>query len=119
MAKLYDVMYPNGKYNDENGQEKTRWIKCGMIVGTAAGKVALKLDVMPMCPPPNQSGEGGLWLQCFEPNQPDGQRRTANAPQGGGGFRPAAPVTQGAPVASQPQGGGVPQGGGFDDDIPF
>ena len=76
MSKLYDVMYPNGKYNDpETGQEKTRWMKCGMIVATQAGKVALKLDALPANPSPNQNGEGGLWLQCFEPNQPDGQRK--------------------------------------------
>ncbi len=118
MAKLYDVMYPNGQYQDENGQTKTRWMKCGMIVATQAGKVALKLDALPANPAPNQNGEGGLWLQCFEPNQPDGQRRTANAPTGGG-FRQAAP--QAAPQA-EAQGRPAPVdtgAGGFDDDIPF
>jgi len=114
MSKLYDVMYPNGQYQDDAGVTKTRWMKVGMIVGTQAGKVALKLDAMPMCPPPNQNGEGGLWLQCFEPNKPE---HTANAPLGGGGFRPQPPQNTGQPP-QQPQ-PATGMGQFKDDDVPF
>ena len=121
MPKIYDVMSPIGKYTNNDGQEKTRWLKCGMIVKTAAGKVALKLDALPVAPMGGE--EGGLWLQLFTPNQPEGAMHTANAPAGNTGFREAAPApaaTQGAPVpAAAPQ---YPAQGGSafdDDDIPF
>ena len=127
MPKVYDVMYPNGKYRDAQGQEKTRWLRCGAVISTQAGKVALKLDSLPVAPVPNEGGESGIWLQLFEPNQPAGNMHTANAPSGGGGFRqpaPPPPATAGAPApaAPQPPATGYPAAGGNafpDDDIPF
>ena len=110
MAKLYDVMAPIGKYNDPNtGQEKTRWLKCGMVVQTQAGKMALKLDAMPVAP---VTEEGGLWLQLFEPNQPSDNLHTANAPQGQPqGFRqqPQQPAPQQG-VPAPPLQPAAPQG---------
>jgi hypothetical protein len=123
-------MYPQGKYTDQNGQEKTRWLRCGAIITTQAGKMAIKLDTLPLAPAPVEGGEGGIWLQCFEPNQPAGNMHTAAPPQGG--FRQPAPAgapvpQQGAPVPQpQPpapaQAGYPAQGGnafGDDSDIPF
>ena len=92
MPKLFDIMAPMGQYTDpQSGQEKTRWLKCGAVIQTAAGKTAIKLDAVPIAPPADQSGEGGMWLQCFEPRDPNQQQ------QGGGqGFRqnpqPQAPA---------------------------
>jgi len=123
MPKIFDVMAPIGKYNDPNtGQEKTRWLKCGMIVKTQAGKMALKLDAMPVAP---VTEEGGLWLQLFAPNQDSNNLKTANAPAEG--FRQAAPPMQGAPVPQAPAPAQAPAAApataGFnafaDDDIPF
>lgn len=97
MPKLFDVVYPAGTYNDPNtGQEKTRWMNCGAIIQTQAGKTALKLDMVPTNPGPNQDGQPGLWLQCMEPRP-----RTAAAPA-----QPPAPPP--APTPAAP-----------DDDIPF
>lgn len=146
MPKLYDIMAPTGKYTDKQGQEKTRWLKCGMVVQTAAGKMAIKLDALPVNPMSNDGEDTGLWLQLFEPNQPQDDLHTAAPPQGG--FRQPAPQAaqpnafgapqQGAPapVAAAPMGNpnfapatppapaqGVtpppPAGGYTDDDIPF
>lgn len=115
MPKLYDIMAPIGKY-EKNGQEKTRWLKCGMVVQTQAGKLAIKLEGLPVAPMPAEGAtDAGLWLQCFEPNQPEDNLHTAPAPQGG--FRqpamqappmpnvaPQAPqAPQAAPVMGNPQ----------------
>lgn len=83
MPLLYEVMCPNGNYTDQNGQTKTRWLKCGAVVSTQAGKMALKLDAIPVAPAPNQNGDGGVWFQLFEPNQDKQNLHTASAPQQG------------------------------------
>ena len=106
MPKLFDLVYPMGTYKDPNtGQEKTRWKNCGVIIRTAAGKVAMKLDALPINPLPNQDGQPGIWLQCMEPRPPQGQNTGQPAPAGGafGNPTPAAP----APAPFK------------DDDIPF
>jgi len=60
MAKVIgDVMYPGGKYI-KDGEEKTRWIKCGALFETNNGQ-ALKLDMIPLGIP-----EGGAWFQIFD-----------------------------------------------------
>ena len=110
MPKLFDIMAPMGQYTDPNtGQEKTRWLKCGAIIKTGAGKTCIKLDSLPVAPMPDQnSGEGGLWLQCFEPQQQgqqgqQGQQQGQN-PNQGQGFRqnPAPPNQNPAPERNVP-----------------
>ena len=61
MAKLYDLMYPGGEYTDKEGQEKTRWIKCGAIIETKNGKKKVKLESIPV--------EFNGWLECFKDDQ--------------------------------------------------
>ena len=131
MPKTHDIMAPIGKYNDpQTGVEKTRWLKCGMIVTTQAGKMAIKLDALPVAP---MTEEGGLWLQCFVPNQDPQNLHTAAPPAAG--FRQAAPQQPNPTYQQQSQGEPPPQtapaapaapqaypqaGGAFpDDDIPF
>ena len=60
MAKVIgDVMYPSGKYI-KDGEEKTRWIRCGMLLETDKG-LRIKLDCIPIVTDP-----AGLWMSVFE-----------------------------------------------------
>ena len=121
MGKLFDIMSPMGQYTDPaTGQEKTRWLKCGAVIQGQNGKTSIKLDAMPVAPPNNdQSGEGGIWLQCFAPDnkqqapqaQAQGFRQPSQAPVGqaqGNPNPPAPPVPytdanfQGAPTPEAP-----------------
>jgi len=75
-----DVCAPIGKYMKE-GEEKTRWARCGVIMQTDKG-MRIKLDTIPV------GGDGqGLWLSVFEKDQPQhsgsGPKPATNAPQGG------------------------------------
>ena len=105
MPKLFDIMSPMGQYTDPaTGQEKTRWLKCGAVIQGQNGKTSIKLDAMPVAPPNNdQSGEGGIWLQCFAS---DNKQQAPQGQQGGGqGFRQPNPP---APQAPNPPAPNVP-----------
>lgn len=78
MAKLYDVVKAMGTYTDQNGQEKTRWMRCGMIIKNQNGNVALKLDAIPLTPP---EAEGGQWFALMEPQQQGQQQGQGYPPQ--------------------------------------
>ena len=71
--KIGDLMAPNGKYITD-GEEKTRWIKCGVMLETDKGP-RIKLEALPV------GGEFDGWLSVFEdkPKQQDGFRQ---APKG-------------------------------------
>lgn len=74
MAKLVgEIMFPNGTYQKE-GQEKTQWLKCGVLLETDKG-FRIKLDALPI-----NMQEG--WFQVFEPRdrtQSTGQSKPANS----------------------------------------
>ena len=58
MPKIFDVVKAAGTYTDASGQEKTRWINCGMIVkNPESGKLSLKLDSLPLGTP-SEAGVG-------------------------------------------------------------
>ena len=59
MSIQYEVMASTGTYTDKNGQEKKRWVKCGIVMSTKSGGLALKLETMPV-------GSDG-WFSLFEP----------------------------------------------------
>lgn len=61
MAIKYEVLASTGKYTDKNGQEKNRWQKCGVVMETKSGGLALKLEVIPV------AGEG--WFTLAEPKE--------------------------------------------------
>ena len=42
-----DIMCPTGKYNTQDGQEKTRWLKCGIMLQTDNG-FRIKMEAMPV-----------------------------------------------------------------------
>ena len=73
-----DITFPNGTYM-KDGQEKTRWLRCGVLMKTDKG-FRIKLDCVPVGVEP-----GNAWFNVFER---DGQPQAQQAP---------APATQGDP----------------------
>lgn len=69
----YEVIASTGKYTDKNGQEKNRWQKCGVVMETKNGGLALKLEVMPI------GSEG--WFVLAEP-KPKDDAPPKNSPKG-------------------------------------
>lgn len=63
MSVQYEVMASTGSYTDKNGQEKKRWVKCGIVMSTKSGGLALKLEAIPV-------GTDG-WFSLFEPKPRD------------------------------------------------
>lgn len=70
MSIKYEVMTSTGTYTDKNGQEKKRWVKCGIVMSTKTGGLALKMETMPV------GGDG--WFSLFEPKPRD---EVAQAPR--------------------------------------
>ena len=66
----YEATVATGKYT-KDGQEKTRWMKIGVMIERQNGKMALKLDALPL---PNDKGE--IWIEMFEPRQSDAPKST-------------------------------------------
>lgn len=50
------------KYKDAQGQEKTSWLRIGVLLMKDDGKMSLKLEALPI---PNDRGE--VWISFFEP----------------------------------------------------
>ena len=65
-------MAPVGKYI-KNGEEKTKWLKCGILLETDNG-MRIKLEALPVGVDP-----GGLWMSVFEPR--DNTHQTAKPAQ--------------------------------------
>lgn len=65
MNVVGDIMFPGGKYNTREGEEKTRWVKCGTLLRNAEGKFRIKLDAIPLGIQPD-----GGWFSVFEKEPP-------------------------------------------------
>lgn len=61
-----DICTPTGKYV-KDGEDKTSWAKCGILLKTDKG-FRIKLDTVPV-----GGGEQGCWLQVFEKDNRQGQ----------------------------------------------
>lgn len=72
-SKIGDIMHPNGKYVDSEGQEKTRWLRVGSLIEKEGG-YRIKLDAVPA----NMSETDG-WLQVFETDDKPYQSSQATA----------------------------------------
>lgn len=59
MAIKFDVMAKTGTYTDKEGNEKSRWQKCGVVFEGDKGW-SLKLEAIPV-------GEWNGWFSLFEP----------------------------------------------------
>ena len=124
MGKLvYKLAKKVGTYTNQNGEEKARWMNCGIVIQSDNGNLSLKLESLPVGMA-SEDGDAGIWFSLF-PHDPNEQR------QGGGrqvrdAFGNGMPP-QGAPQVPRPmpQGTQVPSpqqaiAGSFqDDDIPF
>lgn len=67
MSVKYEVLASTGKYTDKNGQEKSRWTKCGIVMETKNGGLALKMESMPV------GNEFNGWFTLAEPRPRDQQ----------------------------------------------
>jgi hypothetical protein len=88
----FEVVSANGTYTGADGQEKTRWLKCGVIFKSDKGSYTMKLEAIPA----RRNENGELWLNLFVPKK---KEQPAQQQQG---FR-------------EPQ---QPQSDGFDDKMP-
>ena len=70
--KVGDIVAPLGKYI-KDGEEKTRWGKCGALIQTDKG-MRIKLDLIPV-----SVGEQGMWLSVFEDDSSP-QQKASTAP---------------------------------------
>lgn len=62
MRKKYDLVATVGTYKDrQTGEEKKRYMQCGCIFESEDGRMAIKLDGLPVTP------EWSGWIQLFEP----------------------------------------------------
>lgn len=66
----YEVIASTGTYTDKNGQEKKRWQKCGVVMETKNGGLALKLEVLPI------NSEG--WFTLTEPKEYEPKKPAQN-----------------------------------------
>lgn len=78
MSKKYDVTAVTGKYKDQTGADKNRYLTIGAIIETKNGPM-LKLEAVPV-------GWDG-WAYLNEPRHRDG---SAPAPRAQASARPAA-----------------------------
>jgi len=62
VAKIYDVMKATGTFTGDDGEEKTVWLRCGMVVRTKNDKMALKLEALPLV-----DMSDGMWFSLQEP----------------------------------------------------
>jgi hypothetical protein len=79
MSIKYEACARGEKYTTADGQEKQRWIKCGVVIDGKNG-LSLKLESIPV----NFDG----WLSFFEPKPREEQRpqRQQRPQQRQGGF---------------------------------
>ena len=73
MAKVtHEICYSNGHYTDRDGKEKTRWVKCGIIVQNDKGALSINLSAIPVGVRPGaKDGDTGVWLSAFEIRRDD------------------------------------------------
>ena len=104
MSKVYDVVAGVGRYQDRNGNEKTRWVRCGAIFRNAeSGRLSLKLESVPV----GNEWEG--WFSLMEPRDEHGNPGSKQT-RGGAGAQAGASNKSGQQAKAKEF---------EDDDIPF
>jgi hypothetical protein len=72
MAKIIgDVCFPLGTFN-RDGEEKTRWGKCGILMQRENGSFAIKMDMYPAA-----VTDQGAWFSVFEKSNGKPQAKPA------------------------------------------
>jgi len=97
---IYEVCGSAGTYKAQDGSEKTRWVKAGVVFKNDKGYISMKLDAIPT----RRNENGELWLSLFVPQDKKPAQTASQEPVGG--FR------------DKPADTGGPDGVGGDD-IPF
>ncbi len=59
-----DVCSKTGTYNDQNGNQKSRYTKIGSWFQDDQGRISIKMDALPV-PQLDQQGRLGCWLSLF------------------------------------------------------
>lgn len=72
MAIVYEAIATTGTYTDASGQEKKRWVKCGVVMSTKSDGLALKLEALPTV------FDG--WITLAEPKERE-EKQEAPAPK--------------------------------------
>ena len=54
------VKYPSGTYINDDGEEKTSWDTCGILI-VKGSKMSLKLNLIPT----TRNDDGELWFNIF------------------------------------------------------
>lgn len=66
MAITHELIARGETYKDKNGDDKTRWIRCGVVMDTKSGGQAIHLESLPI----NFDG----WLMMKEPMPKENQK---------------------------------------------
>lgn len=74
MSKIiYEASAIADVYKDKTtGEERKRWVKCGVVMETSSGGMALKLESLPV------KFDG--WLQFYVPKPKDDKQQSNSAP---------------------------------------
>lgn len=70
--KKFDAVYSGEKYTDREGNEKTRFINCGVVFENDKGQLSMKIESLPV-------GFNG-WLNFYEPKA-DNEKQAGRAQQ--------------------------------------
>lgn len=70
--KKFDAVYSGEKYTDREGNEKTRFINCGVVFENDKGQLSIKIESLPV-------GFNG-WLNFYEPKA-DNEKQAGRAQQ--------------------------------------
>lgn len=70
MPVVYELTASTGTYTDRDGNEKKRWMKCGVVIENN-GRLSAKIEGLPV----NFDG----WLNLFEPRERDVPRAQRQA----------------------------------------
>lgn len=65
----YEVIASTGTYKNKQGEDKKRWLKCGVVMETKNGGLAMKLEAVPV-------GSDG-WFTLTEPKEYEPKGRPA------------------------------------------
>lgn len=71
MKKKYDATVAQEKYQDKQGNEKTRYLTVGSVFERPDGSLCMKLDAVPT----NFNG----WINFYEPKYKDTKAKVAQA----------------------------------------
>jgi hypothetical protein len=86
MKLLKEAFAGTGKYVNKDGQEKTKWLKVGVLLVDTQDptNMSLKIEAEPAHKP-----EGGWWIRFFDPKPRDGNgSRAQTGARQNGDFEP-------------------------------